>query len=98
MLVGYFNCMSHYVDFNACFFRGDFSANAALTFQIGLNDCARAIQGKFMFAGAWESFQRIRAQYIKALKVIAKVKVFGYAADADGGAMTLASQTFVQAG
>ena len=22
-----FNCMSHYVDFNACFFRGDFSAN-----------------------------------------------------------------------
>ena len=37
--------------------------NAALTFQIGLNmlnDCARAIRGKFTFAGAWESFQRIR--------------------------------------
>ena len=33
--------------------------NAALTFQIGLNDCARAIRGKFTFAGAWESFQRI---------------------------------------
>ena len=27
MLVIYFNCMSHYMDFNACFFRGDFSAN-----------------------------------------------------------------------
>ena len=31
--------------------------NAALTFQIGLNDCARVIRGKFTFAGAWESFQ-----------------------------------------
>ena len=27
MLVIYFNCMSHYVDFYACFFRWDFSAN-----------------------------------------------------------------------
>ena len=34
--------------------------NAALTFQIGLNDCARAIRGKITFAGAWESFQRMR--------------------------------------
>ena len=34
--------------------------NATLTFQIGLNDCTQAIRGKFMFAGAWESFQRIR--------------------------------------
>ena len=34
--------------------------NAALTFQIGLNDCARAIRGKFTFAGALESFQRQR--------------------------------------
>ena len=34
--------------------------NAALTFQIGLNDSARAIRGKCMFAGAWESCQRIR--------------------------------------
>ena len=34
--------------------------NAALTIQIGLNDCARAIRGKFTFVGAWESFQRIR--------------------------------------
>ena len=34
--------------------------NAALTFRIGLNDCARAIRGKFTFAGAWENFQRIR--------------------------------------
>ena len=31
--------------------------NAALAFQIGLNDCAQAIQWKFTFAGAWESFQ-----------------------------------------
>ena len=35
------------------------SMNAALTFQIGLNDCARAIRRKYMFAGAWERFQRI---------------------------------------
>ena len=37
--------------------------NAAVTFQIGLNDCARAIRGKFTFAGAWESFQGIRTVY-----------------------------------
>ena len=37
--------------------------NAALTFQIGLNDCARAIRGKFTFAGARECFQRIRTNY-----------------------------------
>ena len=30
--------------------------NAALTFHIGLNDSARAIRGKFMFADALESF------------------------------------------
>ena len=34
--------------------------NAALTFQIGLNDSTRAIRGKFMFAGAWEGFWGIR--------------------------------------
>ena len=34
--------------------------NAALTFQIGLNDSARAIRGKFTFAGAWEGFWGIR--------------------------------------
>ena len=34
--------------------------NAALTFQIGLNDGARAIRGKFTFAGAWEGFWGIR--------------------------------------
>ena len=64
--------MSHYVDFNACFFRGYFSANecscgilthaffadtfqpmnAVVAFQIGLNDSARVIRGKFTFAGA----------------------------------------------
>ena len=37
--------------------------NAAVTFQIGLNDSARAIRGKFTFAGAWESFQGIRTVY-----------------------------------
>ena len=52
--------MSLYVDFNACFFAVTFQPmNAALTFQIGLNGCARAIRGKFTFAGAWESFQGI---------------------------------------
>ena len=37
--------------------------NAALTFQIGWNDCARAIRGKFTFTGAldlvWFGFLRI---------------------------------------
>ena len=34
--------------------------NAAVTFQIGLNDSTGAIRGKFTFAGAWESFHGIR--------------------------------------
>ena len=34
--------------------------NAAVTFQIGLNESARAIRGKFTFAGAWESCCRMR--------------------------------------
>ena len=38
--------------------------NATLTFQIGLNDSAQAIRGKFTFAGAWESFQGIRTYRI----------------------------------
>ena len=59
MLVIYFNCMSHYVDFNACFFRGGFSANECSS-DIGLNDSARAIRGKFTFAGSWEGFWGIR--------------------------------------
>ena len=37
--------------------------NAAVTFQNGLNDSARAIRGKFSFAGAWESFKGIRTIY-----------------------------------
>ena len=54
--------MSQYVDFNTCFFAETFQTmNAAVTFQIGLNDSARAIRGKFTFAGAWESFQGIWA-------------------------------------
>ena len=43
--------------------------NAALTFQIGLNDCARAIRGKFTFACAWKSFQRIRTDYKPVLEL-----------------------------
>ena len=34
--------------------------SAALTFQIGLNESARAIRGIFTFAGAWEGFWGIR--------------------------------------
>ena len=37
--------------------------NAAVTFQIGLNDSTRAIRGKFTFAGTWESFREIRTIY-----------------------------------
>ena len=37
---------------------------AAVTFQTALNDSARAIRGKFTFAGAWESFQGIRTVYM----------------------------------
>ena len=37
--------------------------NATRTFQIGLNDCTRAIRWKFTFAGAWESFHWIRTKY-----------------------------------
>ena len=37
--------------------------NTAVTFQIGLNDSARAIRGKFTFACALESFQGIWAVY-----------------------------------
>ena len=60
--------MSHYVDFNACFFRGDFQPmNAAVTFQIGLNESARAIRGKFTFAGAWESCCRMRTEVTQLL-------------------------------
>ena len=47
------------------------SMNAALIFQIGLNNCARAIQGKFTFAGAMESFQRIRTD-VMIIKLISK--------------------------
>ena len=36
--------------------------NAAVTFQIGLNESARAIRGKFTFAGAWESCCRMRTE------------------------------------
>ena len=53
--------MSHYKDFNACFFTDTFQPrNATLTFQIGLNDCAQAIRGKFMFAADLKSFHLIK--------------------------------------
>ena len=61
MLVIYFNCMSCYVDIIACFFRGDFSANECIC-DI-LKDSARAIRGKFTFAGARESCWVIRTMY-----------------------------------
>ena len=38
--------------------------NAAVTFQIGLKDSARAIRGKFTFAGARESCWVIRTMYM----------------------------------
>ena len=37
--------------------------NAALTFQIGLNDWARAIRGKLTFADDLKSFKLIRIKY-----------------------------------
>ena len=37
--------------------------NAAVTFQIGLKDSARAIRGTFTFAGARESCWVIRMMY-----------------------------------
>ena len=40
--------------------------NAAVTFQIGLNESARAIRGKFTFAGAWESCCRMRTEVNEA--------------------------------
>ena len=45
--------------------------NAAVTFQIGLNESARAIRGKFTFAGAWESCCRMRTEVILLTKYIA---------------------------
>ena len=41
--------------------------NAAVTFQIGLNESARAIRGKFTFAGAWESCYRMRTEVMVAV-------------------------------
>ena len=47
-----------YVDFNAYFFTKTFQPmNVPLTFQIGLNDFASVIPGKFTFAADLESFQ-----------------------------------------
>ena len=43
--------------------------NAALTFQICLNDNARAIRGNFTFAGALEGFGGIRTICILSIKV-----------------------------
>ena len=42
--------------------------NAAVTFQIGLNDSAWAIRRKFTFVGAWETFQGIRTYRIALLQ------------------------------
>ena len=47
--------MSHYVDLNTRFFAETFQPmNAALTFQIGLNGCARAIQGNLRLQLTWK--------------------------------------------
>ena len=46
--------------------------NAAVTFQIGLNESARAIRGKFTFAGAWESCCRMRTEVTTDLDAITK--------------------------
>ena len=46
--------------------------NAAVTFQIGLNESARAIRGKFTFAGAWESCCRMRTDVILSIKPLYK--------------------------
>ena len=55
-----------YVEFSTCFFAETFQpTNAALTFQISLNDCARAIRGTFTFAVDLESFQLIRTKYTR---------------------------------
>ena len=44
--------------------------NAAVTFQIGLNESARAIRGKFTFAGAWESCCRMRTEVTAYMNVM----------------------------
>ena len=44
--------------------------NAAVTFQIGLNESARAIRGKFTFAGAWESWCRMRTNSTLSVKSV----------------------------
>ena len=46
--------------------------NAAVTFQIGLNESARAIRGKFTFAGAWESCCRMRTEVMSIKKGFTK--------------------------
>ena len=62
MLVICFNCMSHYVDFNACFFAETFQPmNAALTFLIGLNDSAGRFEGNLRLQVTGKVFWGIRA-------------------------------------
>ena len=50
--------------------------NAAVTFQIGSNYSARAIRGKFTFAGAWESCRGIRTIYKVCVTNIMNKNVF----------------------
>ena len=50
--------------------------NAAVTFQIGLKDSARAIRGKFTFAGARESCWVIRTMYMCTLKIFSTYLFF----------------------
>ena len=63
--------MSHYMDLTHAFFAETFQPmNAAVTFQIGLNESARAIRGKFTFAGTWESCCRMRTEVIQTQYIL----------------------------
>ena len=53
--------------------------NAAVTFQIGLKDSARAIRGKFTFAGARESCWVIRTMYsVNPLIIVGNIQTHSY--------------------
>ena len=54
--------------FNTRFCRGNFQPmNAAVTIQIGLNGCVRAIRRKYAFATDFESFQLIETDVIPCI-------------------------------
>ena len=65
--------------------------NAAVTFQIGLNESARAIRGKFTFAGAWESWCRMRTNS----NVLLMLKIQFHVTVLHGIAMGVANQSLL---